>query len=131
MTKLLISSSQHGFVPTKSTITNLAVFFQYVSEVIDGNGQCEVIYTDFEKAVDKILKILISYLTRRISFVKYRNFSPKPFTPFSGVSQRPNLGHLLFLLFINDFPNAIPCNKLMIDDCYYLQISANLLNIVE
>ena len=103
-TKLLISSGQHGFVQQKSTITNLAVFPQYISDVIDGNGQCDVIYTDFEKAFDKIdhclllqklcnigftnplLKLLISYLTGRISFVKYRNFSSKPFTPFSGVS---------------------------------------------
>ena len=54
MAKLLTSSSQHGFVQKNSTITNLAVFSQYISKVIDGNGQCEVIYTDLEQAYDKI-----------------------------------------------------------------------------
>ena len=82
-TKLLISSSQHGFVQKKSTITNLAVFSQYISEVIDGNGQCDVIYTDVEKAFDKIEQFCnISFtnlsLTGRISFVKYSNFRFKP-----------------------------------------------------
>ncbi|XP_063914819.1 kinesin-like protein Klp61F [Zophobas morio] len=38
----------------KSTVTNLAVFAQYVSEITDCNGQYDVVYTDFAKAFDQI-----------------------------------------------------------------------------
>uniref|UniRef100_A0A6P7H956 Uncharacterized protein LOC114348917 n=1 Tax=Diabrotica virgifera virgifera TaxID=50390 RepID=A0A6P7H956_DIAVI len=39
--QLYISSHQHGFVNKRSTVTNLVYFTQYLSEVIDDNGQVD------------------------------------------------------------------------------------------
>ena len=79
-----------------------------------------IIYTDFEKAFDKIeqclflqklcntdftnslLKLLISYLTG----------SSKPFSQSSGVPQGSNLRPLSFLLFINDQDVLLLCIRL-------------------
>lgn len=49
-----ISSSQHGFFKHRSTITNLAIITQYVSEHLDTQGHADVIYTDFSAAFDSI-----------------------------------------------------------------------------
>lgn len=38
----------------KSTITNLTCFSQYMVEVIDENGQVDIVYSDFSKGFDRI-----------------------------------------------------------------------------
>ena len=50
MDNCLINSTQHGFMPKKSCLTNLLEFLEYVTnaEAID------VIYLDFQKAFDKV-----------------------------------------------------------------------------
>ncbi|XP_071053640.1 uncharacterized protein [Onthophagus taurus] len=53
-TQSYVSPHQHGFVPKRSTITNLCCLTQYVAEVMDVGGQVDVVYTDFEKAFDRI-----------------------------------------------------------------------------
>ena len=50
----LISSSQHGFVYKKSCITNLLECQQVVSGLLNENKSVDVLYTDFEKAFDKV-----------------------------------------------------------------------------
>ena len=62
---LQTSPSQHGFVNNKLTVTNLAVFTQFVSHAIDKLDQVDVIYTDFSKAFDRIdYHIIITKLDR-------------------------------------------------------------------
>ena len=137
-TKHMISPYQHGFQQKKSTITNLTSFSQYVCEILDNRGQCDVIYTDFTKACDQIdhlilveklnrlgfsnslIKLFQSYLHEREHVVKYRNFISKSFFPSSGVPQGSNLGPLLFLLFINDLADVAGCKKLMFADDFQL-----------
>ena len=118
-----ISNQQHGFLPQHSTATNLINFSQYIHESLKNGYQVDVIYTDLEKAFDKvdfneilraledfsidtnIIVLLLSYLCNRTYFVEHQGFSSKSYTPTSGVPQGSNLGPLLFLLVINNIGN--------------------------
>ena len=55
-TQSLISLQQHGFMDGRSVQTNLLELTHYVHQVLDQSlsPQIDIIYTDFEKAVDKI-----------------------------------------------------------------------------
>ena len=55
------SSYQHGFMQKKITVTNLACFCRYISEVIDDKSEVDVIYTDFRKTFDQIGFLLLIY----------------------------------------------------------------------
>ncbi|XP_028170917.1 inositol 1,4,5-trisphosphate receptor-like [Ostrinia furnacalis] len=59
-TKLkIIEILQHGFLRGRSTVSNLSVFTNYVLEHMEGGGQVDVIYTDFEKAFDRVDHVIL------------------------------------------------------------------------
>ncbi|XP_062541607.1 uncharacterized protein LOC134209633 [Armigeres subalbatus] len=49
-----ISNDQHGFMPKRSTTTNLACFTSFVIRQIEYGHQVDAIYTDLSAAFDKI-----------------------------------------------------------------------------
>ena len=60
----MISGSQHGFLPRKSTTTNLIEYLDAItSEVDQGNTVCSI-YTDFAKCFDRIPHHLLLHKIR-------------------------------------------------------------------
>ena len=50
----LIKDSQHGFMPGRSCTTNLVIFLDKLTDIIDKGKQADVFYLDFTKAFDKV-----------------------------------------------------------------------------
>ncbi len=126
--KSLLNIVQHGFLKGKSTTTQLLlVLVDLINNI--GNGlQTDIIYLDFSKAFDSVShKLLIhklkmfgfngpllnwfsSYLLGRTQRVVLEGTSSDCLPVHSGVPQGSILGPLLFLLFVNDMPEALSEN---------------------
>ena len=52
--KPYVHSSQFGFMPKRSTVTNLVNFTDHIYDAFSKKEQCTVVYTDFAKAFDKV-----------------------------------------------------------------------------
>ena len=50
----LINSSQHGFLKSKSCLTNLLCFFEEITKWVDEGSPVDIIYLDFQKAFYKV-----------------------------------------------------------------------------
>lgn len=136
-----ITSCQHGFLPKRSTLTNLITFCQYVHEALNSRSQVDVIFMDMEKAFDRVRHCIIlralndldvpsylvnlihSYLKHRYQYVQLKGCKSDVFISTSGVPQGSNLGPLLFLAAINSIVDGLESAKglLFADDfkCFF------------
>jgi Reverse transcriptase (RNA-dependent DNA polymerase) len=128
----LISDSQHGFRPKRSTVSNLLVFSQFLRSSLDVGSQVDVIYTDFKKAFDLVnrdilllrlaeigcsfnaISLLASYLRNRLQFVRVRGYESSLFTSLSGVPQGSALAPLLFNVFVDSVSRVVHYSKLLL-----------------
>lgn len=119
-----IIHNQHGFVKNRSTKTNLVQMVNYTMESMMVKCHTEVLYTDFEKAFDRVnhkrlLEKLVcfgfghtlvrwfhAYLTSRTQLVGISDRKSRTFTVTSGVPARI-LGPCLFIIFINDIVDFV------------------------
>ena len=131
-----VSNTQHGFMPGRSTTSNLAVFTNFVLNEMENGGQVDVVYTDFEKAFDRVdhdillrklemlgihgdlLRWISSYLSNRSQAVVLGGFRSDYISVPSGVPQGSLLGPLLYNAYIFDIYKYINNSKhvLYLDD---------------
>lgn len=115
-----IISNQHGFCKNRSTLTNLLPYSEYLFKNLDKSEQVDVVFTDFQKAFDKIdhylllrklddfgisgnlLSWLSSFIIGRSQAVTINGHCSDFVNISSGVPQGSHLGPTLFLIFIND-----------------------------
>ena len=143
----LLSNEQHGFRQKLSTETALLKITNKIYENMDNKKISLLLLLDLSKAFDsvhhptlirKLDKVNIdsfwfeSYLGERIQSVRVGSTISSPLDIAFGVLQGSILGPLLFLIYINDFPEYIyDCLLVMYADDTQIMLTGDINNIED
>ena len=130
----LLTPRQYGFVPGVSTTVQLLRVLDGWTEALNDGEEVDVIYLEFQKAFDKVphyrliekvrsfqilpgvVAWLSDFLTGRGQRVCVGGSSSEVVDVTSGIPQGTVLGPVLFLLYVNDLPDAISSSLYMFAD---------------
>ena len=125
----LFSKYQYGFINKRSTTLQLLYVLDEWTEILDQEGTIDAVYLDFMKAFDKVPhkrllhklsaygiggqahKWIESFLTGRTQRVKVDSATSGWRKVTSGIPQGFVLGPILFVMYINDMPEALVNNS--------------------
>ena len=142
----IINTCQYGFLNNHSTELALTSTYDQLLKNLNNNKYTCSIFLDLSKAFDtvnheillgklyrygfrgKIWNLLQSYLSNRSQCTKIGKISSKFQTMKCGVPQGSCLGPLMFLIYVNDLPNATQCQTTLFADDTTLHLSNKNLN---
>ena len=131
----IFTNSQYAFREKRGCILQLLTVFDTWSQYIDSDIQDDTIFLDFRKAFDSVphkrlllkherlgisgnvLNWISSFLSNRSQRVVINRQSSEWTNVWSGEPQGSDLGPMLFILYVNDFPDEVKSYcKLFADD---------------
>ena len=143
----LFYPSQYGFRKGRSTISAISEFTSDILKSLDQNKNTIGVFLDLSKAFDtinhdtllkklqhygvrgKALEWFTNYLTKRQQYVRYHEIDSVLQEMVCGVPQGSVLGPLLFIIYMNDLPNALRHSKSIIfADDTTIYLSSNSTN---